>query len=111
VLQSNLRSNPTIDGIIAGILISKDYSKTLTVLKKITYCRKLIDDLRLKKEGALMMYKTQLEKYIDEADISKILPCLQENNGNGLMSFVQNNSEAVHQYKRTKLSMLISSDQ
>ena len=33
LLSENLKSSPTIDCLIAGILISKDYSKTLSVLE------------------------------------------------------------------------------
>lgn len=78
VLETNLRSNPIIDNIVAGILISKNYKKTLTVLKRISYCRKLVHDLGLKKEGVLMMYKNQLERLAFGNDISKNLSLLSD---------------------------------
>ncbi|CAI2363925.1 unnamed protein product [Moneuplotes crassus] len=59
-LSENLKSAETIDCIVAGIIISKDYSKTLSVLECISNCRKYAEKYSLKDEGKLLLYRDKI---------------------------------------------------
>jgi hypothetical protein len=87
---------------MAGILISKDYSKTLTVLKRITKFRQLAKDLELKKEGVAMMYKGVLEQYADELQMSKIQDALNKQAKEAENSN-QRDTEVLRENKRQKI--------
>ena len=61
-ISESLQDNPIIDAIVAGILISADFSKDERLVKFVKSARSIMNNRRLKKEDQVMLYEEIIQK-------------------------------------------------
>lgn len=63
-LHDNLQSNPIVDSIIAGMLISKDFTQNEKVVKFVQATRSIMNKRRLKKDEQIILYEEMVSRIL-----------------------------------------------